>query len=138
VFVTDLEEITPHTKCVGWLSGTQPYSQGETSEDFQSALAEHVATAWQNAYAMGVHQCELCSDLPGAKKVCDSLNLYIPTDDCLYYAPSMILHYVLDHKYRPPDEFIAAVLASPPQKSEKFQRLILKFYPSEFADCLQF
>jgi hypothetical protein len=32
-------------------------------------------------------------------------------DGRVYAAPSLVHHYVIAHGYRPPDEFIAAVLA---------------------------
>jgi hypothetical protein len=33
----------------------------------------------------------------------------IKTGKIVYISPALILHYILDHKYRPPDEFVAAV-----------------------------
>ena len=36
----------------------------------------------------------------------------------VYAAPALIYHYVVDHNYRPPDEFIAAVLDGDPTSPE--------------------
>jgi len=36
----------------------------------------------------------------------------VASGDIIYCAPSLILHYVLDHDYKPPDEFCKAVLNS--------------------------
>jgi len=36
----------------------------------------------------------------------------------------MILHYVAEHGYAPPEEFITAVLACPPQGSREYLRLL--------------
>lgn len=40
-------------------------------------------------------------------------NLYIPASAQVYLAPSMILHYICRHRYRPPDAFCDAVLRCP-------------------------
>ena len=37
-------------------------------------------------------------------------SIQVPSGDFIYCAPSLILHYILDHRYKPPDEFCKAVL----------------------------
>jgi hypothetical protein len=44
----------------------------------------------------------------------------------IYTAPDMIYHYITLHEYQPPDEFIAAVLASPDPSSEAYQSLLMQ------------
>jgi hypothetical protein len=106
---------------VGWL-GSSVKSKG--------ALAEGVVDALFEAYEMkavfsdgtaGWHDCELC---PGPEAwysdgkvgpVIDwrgrQVRLYghghhlIRYDTIIYMAPALILHYILDHGYRPPEEF---------------------------------
>ena len=39
-----------------------------------------------------------------------AVNLFIPASARVYVAPSMILHYISRHRYRPPDAFCDAVL----------------------------
>jgi len=39
----------------------------------------------------------------------------------------MVFHYVIEHRYRPPDEFIAALEQCPPQGSPEFLPLIAPF-----------
>jgi len=41
-------------------------------------------------------------------------NLLIPAAAKVYFAPSMVLHYISKHHYRPPDAFCDAVLRCPP------------------------
>jgi hypothetical protein len=43
----------------------------------------------------------------------DATNLHIPGSAQVYLAPSMVLHYVSRHRYRPPDGFCDAVLRCP-------------------------
>jgi hypothetical protein len=42
----------------------------------------------------------------------------------VYIAPSMIKHYTEKHEYKPPQEYIDAVLACPPQDSDEFMNLM--------------
>jgi hypothetical protein len=51
-------------------------------------------------------------------------NLYVPTPERVYIAPAMILHYVVEHRYRPPDEFMHALQQCPPQGSGEYVTLI--------------
>jgi len=39
----------------------------------------------------------------------------------------MVFHYVIEHRYRPPDEFIAALEQCPPRGSPEFLALIAPF-----------
>lgn len=57
-------------------------------------------------------------------------NLYIPTAETVYVVPEMILHYVLAHGYRPPEEFVEAVLACPAQGSPEFFAMVDRFRAS--------
>lgn len=52
-------------------------------------------------------------------------NLLVPGDDCIYVAPSLIAHFIDGHRYRPPDEFIAAVVKYPDTRSIEHKRLLL-------------
>lgn len=44
----------------------------------------------------------------------------------VYVAPELILHYIEAHLYKPPDEFINAVLRSPDQNSSAYLDAIPK------------
>jgi hypothetical protein len=50
----------------------------------------------------------------------------------IYAAPTLIYHYVLEHQYKPPDEFVRALLTGPRPPSDEYrallQRLDLKSY----------
>jgi hypothetical protein len=49
----------------------------------------------------------------------------------VYAAPDMIYHYVVDHHYRPSDEFIQAVLESNPAPgSPEYESLVGHYVPS--------
>jgi hypothetical protein len=40
-------------------------------------------------------------------------NLFIPGENCVYVASSMILHYIDVHDYEPPEVFWEAVMNAP-------------------------
>ena len=52
---------------------------------------------------LGEHECEICNNYT------DRGEILIIDDDKMYVVPKMILHYIKDHFYRPPEDFINAV-----------------------------
>jgi hypothetical protein len=66
----------------------------------------------------GAHHCSLCQPAQGAKIYTAAGKKLIGGSGVLsikgrkwktYLAPDLIFHYVVDHNYRPPDEFVNAV-----------------------------
>ena len=111
-------------RAIGWLEAGHPFPCGDVPADFMEALTAHVATAHQVCMFMGFHECSLC---PAERPHAGLRNLLVPTADLLYVAPESIVHYIKDHGYRPPDEFMAAVLACPVQKSVSYMELLKPF-----------
>ena len=70
----------------------------------------------------GFHTCEFCGQAHGIS------NFGVLGGDVLFVAPEMVVHYVERHGYRPPTEFIAAVLRSPLPASEEYQCLSEPFW----------
>jgi hypothetical protein len=120
----------PNLRAVGWLSKKQPYSRGEVNTGLQAKLAEHVKTAWQPIMAAGLHECEFC------ELYRHSHNVWVPSKTVVYVAPAMIVHYIGEHAYCPPKEFLEAVDACPPQTGDEFprqvERLLGKSYGLSF------
>jgi len=107
--------------CIGWLDSEYPYNQGPVPAEFVSRLWIFCRNSL--FYTLGYHRCSLCRDA----KVSGALIRYkgeelklgsadirvVGKDGTVYAAPNMIFHYVVDHLYQPPDEFIQAVLQGP-------------------------
>ena len=110
---------------VGWLGSTVPCS-GETPDECISRLFE----AYQKQLffpdtTMGWHNCEICSGKehwypdgkvgPVVHWRGETLRLYghghylVRLDKNVFMAPKLLLHYIVDHCYRPPSEFVEAV-----------------------------
>lgn len=113
-------------RAVGWL-GNQVPSSGDTREE----CIDRLVLAYERKQVlsdgtMGWHDCEICTtedqQCPGGEigPVIHwrgrDLRLYghghylIQNQDVVYMAPALVLHYILDHQYRPPDEFVEAVI----------------------------
>ena len=109
---------------VGWL-GNSVKSSGTVSEQVVEELIEaYLTKAFFSDGTAGWHDCELC---PGPEawysdgKIgpviswgSQRIRLYghghhlLRHGSVIYIAPVLILHYILDHGYRPPEEFLAA------------------------------
>ena len=92
---------------VGWLDKAHPYAHGETSRPFRERLELLCKNTPVMGMHMGYHGCEFCERWRG--------NAVIAVEGIrgTYAAPALIYHYVVAHDYRPPDEFIEAVLEAP-------------------------
>jgi hypothetical protein len=109
---------------VGWL-GDQVPSSGDTREECINRLM----LAYERILSEGTrgsHGCEICTTknqhAPGGRigPVIHwrgrALQLYghghylIRSLNVVYMAPALVLHYILEHHYRPPDEFVDAVV----------------------------
>ena len=92
---------------IGWLEGARDYTSGVTDAALLIRLKELISVPF--AYHYGFHFCDLppCDGRgehgTGSVVVCSHAGKW-------YAAPVLITHYVEAHEYRPPDEFIDAVL----------------------------
>ncbi len=89
---------------VGWL-GTSVPATGRINSDTLRKLEwaadnRNIDQGW-----LGEHECEICNSHydRGEILICDEEKNYV--------APHMILHYIKDHSYLPPQEFLDAVAA---------------------------
>ena len=118
---------------VGWLSKDHPMTTGPVSIDFFEKLCTLLMHAWQPFISAGTHECDLCqfSGTANARykdysiKSAATQNLFIPFSGKIYIAPESIAHYINAHYYKPPQEFIAAVIECPPMNSMDYKRLLL-------------
>src|SRR5262249_16801875 len=116
-----------HVRAVGWLHPDHPYSDGEVSPEFRSHIRRFVEK-WQSSaialgfpFAPGLHECDFCRKARGVG------NFGVPCGGSLFVAPEMVVHYIEEHGYRPPDEFVAALLQCPEPDSEAYRILAEPF-----------
>jgi|GEM_PF-1211002 len=108
-------------RAVGWLDGSQPFETGPVGSDaVHEQFVEVLRWAAINRSITtfrGFHNCNLADcdygteanpreyELLGAQRieVHDGRSTW-------FVAPNLILHYVVDHDYQPPDAFVRATL----------------------------
>ncbi len=85
---------------VGWLDGRLDYETGDVPVEFLKKL-EGVKMA---NFHKGSHVCELCHQVSG-----NGVGM-IKGKNKSYAFPQMIIHYIRDHNYKPPQEFIDLIM----------------------------
>ena len=117
-----------HVCAIGWLHPDYPYTKGEVPAEFLARLKEFAARSGDSAEARyfgasgGYHTCEFCGRAHGIA------NFGVPSGDLLFVAPEMVVHYIEQHGYCPPPEFVAAVLRSPLPDTEEYQVVTEPFW----------
>ena len=98
----------PGTVNIGWVDWGQPYPKGDTGEAIRAKLREICRT--QTRRTNGVYFCSMCFG-PARPTSPDEIRVN-GKGGRVYAAPALIWHYVEVHGYRPPEEFIEAVMAA--------------------------
>ena len=138
-----------------------PTRQTESSDAHFRQLLQLLTDPWEPSYFLGWHDCDLCvlekEQALGAVGFLHRLrparhprypddfilerygveihfgvsNLYVPGENCIFLAPSMIAHYIDKHNYDPPAEFWQAVLNCPEMGSDSYKQALLAKGPSD-------
>ena len=117
-----------HVRAIGWLHPDHAYTKGTVPAEFVARLKKFAARCADSGEALyfgafgGYHTCEFCGRAHGIG------NFGVPSDNQLFVAPEMIVHYVEQHGYRPPAEFVAAVLEAPLPDTEEYQLITEPFW----------
>jgi hypothetical protein len=117
-----------HVRAIGWLHPDHSYPRGEVPAEFLARLKEFTARSDGSAEALyfpaaaGWHTREFCGKAQGGK------NFGVPSGDLLFVAPEMVVHYIEEHDYGPPAEFVEAVLRSPLPDTEEYQLITEPFW----------
>ena len=122
--MTYFADLTPYTYDVagverlnvGWLDAEHNYPVGPVDADLGRALT--YLLRFQVNQTRGFHACVFCGrraveavDDLGYQCLLGAAEIHVDGDDgSAFAAPSLILHYVLEHGYRPPQPFRTAAL----------------------------
>lgn len=108
---------------VGWLNSCYKYEVGSLDQNvFDKIIDVFLSDGPFNAEVGlirgGAHECEICGEKPyainrnGREKVLGASEIWVPNGNNEYYAsPSMIIHYISAHGYKPPREYVDAIIA---------------------------
>jgi hypothetical protein len=116
-----------HVRAIGWLSEEHPFPVGDMPPEFLDRLREFAGRCSDSTRALGWgsflgwHDCELCGGSRGRG------NFGVPCGDLLFVAPEMVSHYVKVHRYRPPAEFITALMESPLPRTREYDAAAVRF-----------
>jgi hypothetical protein len=125
----------PQALSVGWLETGHSYTQGEITGEFMARL-------WTLGRApvnlmRGFHECDFCSDPSfsylNVHKGDEELGMgngeiwVFGDDGKVYVAPTLIYHYITQHRYLPPEPFVRAVLEAPLPDTPEYDRLAGQF-----------
>jgi hypothetical protein len=102
----DPEEEQPGTVNIGWLDRWHPFPTGATSKSFRAKLEQLCQQRVKRT--RGFYSCDYCK---GRQKPISSAEIRVAGKGRVYAAPELVYHYIVAHAYKPPEEFIAAVLA---------------------------
>jgi hypothetical protein len=133
-FYPDMAETTmitagPHVRAIDWLDDNHVFHTGNASAQFVHKLRiitekyaeSERALGWNLDSFFGYHTCELC------QKYDHGGNFGVPGDQVLYVAPAMILHYVEEHGYLPPKQFVDFVLESPIPGTKDYKDAVVEY-----------
>lgn len=138
MYYVDLETIEfcgMPTTMVGWLERTNPFPTGEVPISIFEKIVQLLANPWQPSIAAGRHPCSFCMmtggpavlTLGSLSVTIEASNLFVPTSDALFAAPSLVVHYIDAHQYRPPDSFVAAVEGCAEMRSREYLLALARF-----------
>lgn len=112
---------TDRLLAVGWLERDSNFTTGAVDEQFFVKLQALCREAWQPVVFGGMHACSLCQFDPPRFY----LNVFVPYAGYIHVAPVAVVHYVSVHWYKPPQEFIDAVMSCPAMNSMEYKKAIL-------------
>ena len=117
----------------GWLGRGHAFETGSVDAEDFDRLVDLLVQPWQPCFFLGYHDCELCNEADGPHSFehdgrridIGTSNLFVPTPGLdVLVAPSMVIHYIQAHDYRPPEVFLQAVRECPPMGSRAYFRAI--------------
>jgi hypothetical protein len=103
---------------IGWLEKGHTFTQGPTDPSFLKKLLELYRERANST--RGYHRCDFCPNpelgllivIAGTAVKLGGAEVHVRAgDDRVFAAPDLIHHYVVEHSYAPPQEFVDAVLA---------------------------
>lgn len=133
------EDLSPYhylahdnAKNIGWLDGGTPFETGAVEDAFLERLWSFLR--YPVNVCRGFHTCTICKEpsmnepwvaYNGIRRSVGYYEIRVwGKDGTIYAAPSLIFHYITQHAYHPPQEFIDAVLESIEPSSEDYLKLL--------------
>lgn len=118
---------------IGWLGISTPFNTGSVSDEFVEKLWEYGKIKIN--MMRGYHSCDFCGLRQKTfpllvKRGAEEIKLgyaeirVFGKNNKVYAAPNLVFHYITEHGYKPPDEFIQSVMAGPDPSSVEYMNLL--------------
>lgn len=91
---------------IGWLDTSHTIPAAAHHPAILDAIRARLSLIEAEHVGLGDHTCPFCSKVQGSGEY----RFYNPEKRRAYVAPALFFHYMEDHHYAPPREFIQAVL----------------------------
>ena len=118
---------------VGWLEPGHDFTRGTVDAQFFQRLETFCQRPWRAFMFLGGHECGLCQHHGPILQY----DIFIPHNGRIFAAPGGITHYIRAHWYRPPDEFIEAVIACPDMGSAEYGTALVENGGRELAQSFE-
>lgn len=106
-------------RCVGWLDSEHPYESGHSPVGIAEKLEEiiqHRSDVFDVHVNVvrGIHPCNFCGKdvklfASRRETLLGMSEIWVPDNSGWLASPSLIVHYITDHGYLPPSNFVQAV-----------------------------
>lgn len=124
---------------IGWLERPHRVVKGEVPQEFLDKLWKYLRYP-VNVYR-GFHTCMFCTcplqgvpvvEHNGEERKVGYYEMRVwARNGKVYAAPSLIFHYISCHGYKPPQEFIDAVLEAEDPDSDEYYQKVLDYWEGE-------
>jgi hypothetical protein len=127
LYIYDTDCSFSEVRNIGWLHRDNEFVTGSVPTNFLPKLEELIFNSNKSIFSVvvnqirGSHPCPICREKPlrivnneGKSFLLGAAELWVPDkgrEDCYFATCSLIVHYVMEHHYQPPQEFIDSVLA---------------------------
>lgn len=115
---------------VGWLRRGKPFPTGKTPPQLLQRLVpfchpDAIVAPWPKPLPSGLDNRPLDPiTIHGVTLELGRGEIRVMGDETIYAAPDLIIHYIQNHQYLPPEPFIDAVMNGPSPSSPEFRALI--------------
>ena len=116
------------SKCIGWLGAGDKYETGEV--DGAALLRLELLSELKANRTRGLKACPVCGELFEKNRfgtMLGSSEIKVVAFDQAYTSPSLIVHFIRDHNYCPPEEFLIALKAMKDPLSEDGRTALMAF-----------
>lgn len=103
---------------IGWLKADKEFTMGEVPEGFVDKLKKYEENRFFKT--KGMHYCDFCQENHSSS---DEIRV-VSKEGVVYASPTLLSHYIEEHKYLPPQEFIDAVMEGPSPDSVEYDTAI--------------